>query len=605
MGDKLEERIARLRRELAEAEIQHAARANKKGLNSSVQLTDLIDLDELQAIQDAFANATGVASIITMPDGTPITEPSNFSTLCKDIIRKTDKGLCNCMKSDAILGSYNPKGPTIQPCLSGGLWDGGASISVGGQHIANWLIGQIRNESTDQDRMLAYAKEIGADEQEFARALNRVTVMSLDQFKQIGEALYLFANLMSWTAYQNRLLIDNLSDLRKAHEDKAKLKSFLDNIIDSMPSSLVGIDSDGRVTHWNMQAAAVTGLGRKDVKGMLLVDALPNLAGEMDKILSVIRERKPASLNRLSEEVDGELHHNALSVYPLIANGSQGAVIRMDDITEQVRIEEMMIQSEKMLSVGGLAAGMAHEVNNPLAAILASAHLLKKRLLADTGKNRKVAESLGLTHDKIKEYIEQRGVESMLEAIIDSGQRAGNVVTNMLGFSRKSDGIILEVNPLDLLDKSVELVKSGHDLKHSYNFKDIEFLREYCNDPIRIACDANKLQQVFFNVLNNGAQAMTMAHKETGRAPSFILRGMRSGSFFRIEIEDNGPGMNPEIRKRIFEPFFTTKAPGVGTGLGLSVTYFIVTEVLEGTIEVTSRPGRGTKFIIKLPCTTQ
>ena len=102
---------------------------------------DLFDLDEIQTIQDAFANATGVASIITQPDGRPITQPSNFCRLCRDIIRHTGKGLENCMRSDAIIGHPNPDGPIVQPCHSGGLWDGGASISAGNKHIANWLIG--------------------------------------------------------------------------------------------------------------------------------------------------------------------------------------------------------------------------------------------------------------------------------------------------------------------------------------------------------------------------------------------------------------------------------------------------------------------------------
>ncbi|MDO9065457.1 MAG: PocR ligand-binding domain-containing protein, partial [Chloroflexota bacterium] len=100
----------------------------------------------MQRIQDFFADATGVASIIIRPDGTPITNPSNFCRLCNEIIRKTDIGLTNCIKSDAEIGRPNPSGPVIQPCLSGGLWDAGVSIIVGGKHIANWLIGQVKNE---------------------------------------------------------------------------------------------------------------------------------------------------------------------------------------------------------------------------------------------------------------------------------------------------------------------------------------------------------------------------------------------------------------------------------------------------------------------------
>ncbi|MDO8312835.1 MAG: PocR ligand-binding domain-containing protein, partial [Sideroxyarcus sp.] len=170
---------------------------------SNIQLNDLFNIDELQKIQDAFALATGVASIITDRQGIPITKPSNFCRLCEHIIRKTEKGLLNCYHSDAILGRMNPKEPILQRCLSGGLWDAGTSIYVGDQHIANWLIGQVLEEPVDEESMLAYAGEIGADEEEFRKALSQVTRMPLKQFEEITNALYLIANQLSKLAIQN------------------------------------------------------------------------------------------------------------------------------------------------------------------------------------------------------------------------------------------------------------------------------------------------------------------------------------------------------------------------------------------------------------------
>ncbi|MBN1167206.1 MAG: PAS domain S-box protein [Methanospirillaceae archaeon] len=117
--------------------------------STDIVFSDLFNIEDIQKIQDAFAEANRVASIITLPDGTPITKPSNFCRLCNDIIRKTDKGLQNCRISDAIIGRPTEGGPIIQPCLSGGLWDAGASIIVGGKHIANWLMGQVKNESIE------------------------------------------------------------------------------------------------------------------------------------------------------------------------------------------------------------------------------------------------------------------------------------------------------------------------------------------------------------------------------------------------------------------------------------------------------------------------
>jgi PAS domain S-box-containing protein len=599
--EELERKVAGLRRELARAEGELADLDGGSPPSQEVGFLDLFELDEIQAIQDAFAEATGVASIITTPDGDPITRPSNFSRLCSEIIRKTDKGLCNCRRSDAVLGRLNSRGATIQPCLSSGLWDGGASISVDGRHIANWVIGQVRNEHVDKESAMAYAREIGADEVDFVRAFEEVTVMPLARFKEVGRALFLLANQMSWIAYQNLLLGDHIREIQAAHREVLTLRKYLSNIIDSMPSLLVGVDVEGRITHWNMRAAAATGYEQGEVEGRLLADVLPDLGMELSRVSSAIAKGAPAIRERVPAEVNGERRYRDVSVYPLVANGVQGAVVRVDDITEKVRIEEMMIQSEKMVSVGGLAAGMAHEINNPLAAILGNARLIRKRLMEGSPRNRRTARDCGADLDRITDYARARGVDAMLDAVIESGERAGRVVTNMLGFSRKSDGEAGDEDVSLILDKAVELVRSGHDLERSYNFKDIAFDREHGQGPFLVRCDAGRLEQVFFNILNNGAQAMTFAMKETGREPRFTLRCGRTGETIRVEIADNGPGMSEAVRRRVFEPFFTTKAAGVGTGLGMSVSYFIVTEHLGGTMRAESRPGHGAAFIIELP----
>ena len=110
---------------------------NKPGTDvvKDIQLSDIFDIDEIQHLQDLFSDAMGVASIITHPDGTPITKPSNFCRLCNDIIRNTERGRANCYQSDAILGRMSTSGAIVQPCLSGGLWDAGAGIAVGGKNI--------------------------------------------------------------------------------------------------------------------------------------------------------------------------------------------------------------------------------------------------------------------------------------------------------------------------------------------------------------------------------------------------------------------------------------------------------------------------------------
>ncbi|WKY43638.1 PocR ligand-binding domain-containing protein [Eubacteriaceae bacterium ES2] len=183
-----------------------------------IQFHKLFDLGDLQKLQQEFADATGVASVITHVDGTPITVPSNFTRLCEGIIRKTDKGRHNCYQSDAVIGAYNPEGPIIKQCLSGGLWDAGAAITVGGKHVANWLIGQVRDENVHSDKLLSYAHEIGADEDDMVKAFNEVPRMSAVQFKKIAKFLYTIANQLSNLAFQNYQLNQIIRENNEKHQ---------------------------------------------------------------------------------------------------------------------------------------------------------------------------------------------------------------------------------------------------------------------------------------------------------------------------------------------------------------------------------------------------
>lgn len=346
--------------------------------SEDIQFEDLFDINNIQRLQNEFSDVTKVASIITYPDGSPITEPSNFCRLCRDIIRKTEKGLANCYKSDAMLGHPGSDGPTIHLCMSGGLWDAGAAIVVGGHHVANWLIGQVRDENSNEDKMRAYAREIGADEEETVKAFAEVRVMSRDKFRHISNLLFSLTTQLSDIAYNNIQQARFINDLKKTQDELARTRNYLSNIINSMPSLLIGVDAECRVTQWNMEAERVTGLTLQEAEGQPLSKALPRMSAEIHHVKEAIRSRTPMSESLQTNISHGGVIHENVTVYPLIANGVEGAVVRIDDVTDRIRMEQMMVQSEKMLSVGGLAAGMAHEINNPLAGILGYALNIKK-----------------------------------------------------------------------------------------------------------------------------------------------------------------------------------------------------------------------------------
>ncbi len=190
----------------------------------SIHFEELFNLEDIQRLQEDFSAATGVASIITRVDGTPITQPSNFCRLCNDIIRKTEKGRANCLKSDAALGCYNPDGPNVQECMSSGLWDAGAAISVGGKHIATWLIGQVRNDAQTEENMREYARAIEADEESIVEAFREVPSMSQKQFRLLAQVVYTFASQLSSSAYQNVQQARFITERKQAEEEKARLE---------------------------------------------------------------------------------------------------------------------------------------------------------------------------------------------------------------------------------------------------------------------------------------------------------------------------------------------------------------------------------------------
>jgi signal transduction histidine kinase/DNA-binding response OmpR family regulator len=232
-----------------DSELGETTAASQARRFSDLTFADLFDVDEIQQIQDAFAESTGVASIITDVEGRPITRPSNFCRLCEKIIRCTDKGLNNCMHSDAVLGRPNPNGPIFQPCLSGGLWDAGASVCVGDQHIANWLIGQVLTEDANTEQMMDYAREIGADEDQFRCALGEVTRMPLEQFKRVANSLFLFARQLSRLALQNVQQAREMAARQRVQEELARHRDNLEELVKQRTATLE--ERTGQLAHAN------------------------------------------------------------------------------------------------------------------------------------------------------------------------------------------------------------------------------------------------------------------------------------------------------------------------------------------------------------------
>ncbi|MCP4152579.1 MAG: PAS domain-containing protein [bacterium] len=399
----------------------------------------------------------------------------------------------------------------------------------------------------------------------------------------------------------NEQLQKEIAERKRAEKELQQLRNLLSNIIDSMPSVLVGVDPEGKVTRWNIEAEKISGIDAAQAQNKLLTEVLPQFTDQMAEVRQAINNREVIKTQKLELKIKEKIKYCDVTLYPLVTPSGdvEGAVIRIDDVTQRVRLETMMIQTEKMVSVGGLAAGMAHEINNPLAGILQNVQVMRNRLKHDMPKNRRIAVGIGTTMNTIEEYMKKRGIFLMLESMMEMGKRAAKIVENMLSFSRKSESRLSPHRIWKLLDQTIELASNDYDLKKKFDFRNIEIIREYDETLTRVWCEATKIQQVFLNILKNGAQAMA----ENEKKAKFTLRISPDDdeTMVRIEMQDNGPGMEESTRKRVFEPFFTTKGVGLGTGMGLAVSYFIISETHKGTIAVENMTGGGAKVIIRLP----
>jgi len=318
----------------------------------SIAFEDIFNLTDLQRLQDLFADAWGVAALITRPDGTPITQPGNFTYLCSEFIRKSEKGFRNCQRSDAMLGQHNTSGPTIHTCLSAGLCGAGASITVGGRHIANWLIGQVRNETQSVEQIIEYAREIGVDETAFREAFLKVPIMPQEKFEQTAHALFALANQLSTTAYQNIQQARFIAERKQAEEALRRSEEKYRLTFSSISDVIYTIDPDLRISSMSPNVEKILGYKIEELinkpfqkLNLLTPESLEKAASDALRVLS--GEQISASVYEFISK-DGTRRFGEISGSPLIHEGKiVGFTSVARDITERKQAEEALRKSEE------------------------------------------------------------------------------------------------------------------------------------------------------------------------------------------------------------------------------------------------------------------
>ena len=553
--------------------------------NTNIKFQDLFDLEEIQSLQDAFAKASGVASIITDTDGRPITRPSNFCRLCIDIIRKTEKGLNNCMYSDAVLGRGNPNGPTMQPCLSGGLWDGGASIMVGDKHVANWLIGQVRNEEQDVEGMLCYAREIGADEEDFLSALAEVNIMSTEQFSNVCQALFIMAKQLSTLAYQNVLqerTIDErdvIADALRESEERSRL------LLNSTAEAIYGLDTKGNCTFCNPACLKILGYeSDADLLGKNMhklihhhrLDGTEYPEKECKAYLPFLRGEGVHVDDEVFWRADGSHFDTEYSAYP-IRKGEEvlGAVVTFHDISERKKAQADLIEAKRSAEEANAAksnflASISHEIRTPITVFMSAIeHLL------EIDKDPKCQEVLDLAH------ISSKRLYVLLNEILDHSK----IESHQLELEEET------FNVRKCLNETIEMMNGRAQKKHLKLVLDVSqsVPEEMLGDPYRLG-------QILLNLIGNAIK-----FTENGEVKVEVKH---HENYLQFSVSDTGIGISEDMFADIFESFrqvdsSSTRRHG-GAGLGLAISKGL-TELMGGKISVHSEFDQGSVFSFTLP----
>ena len=548
---------------------------------SKIQFSDIFVLEDIQRMQDLFAEATGVASIITYPDGRPITRPSNFCRLCNEIIRKTETGLSNCFISDSEIGKPNLTGPIIQPCLSGGLWDAGASIIVGNYHIANWLIGQVKNEVLDSANMIRYANKIGADQNDFMKALEEVPVMSKEKFGKIAEMLYAFANEISSKAYKNNQLIYSVQELKQAEENLLRSEVLNRTLIKHLPQRIFVKDSDSRYILCNDIYSKDLGIDPEEIAGkndfdFFSKELAEKYRGDDQKVLSEGIQKEFEEKYSISNQE--RWTHIVKVPYRDADDRIVGVLGIFEDITERkLRQEEIILKNNLLQAMNAekdkFFSIIAHDLRSPFNSFLGLTQIF----------------SMGLNAMPPSE------VQQIADNMQKSAANLYSLLENLLEWARMQRGL-MEFNPERFnlhqrISGIVDLISGPAKAKKiSVNY--------YIPENYEIIADKHMFDAIIRNLVSN-------AIKFTRRQGEICISAKTGkDGLTEIRIKDTGIGMNTKLLDSLFRLDQQTSRPGTenetSSGLGLLLSKEFV-EKHNGKIRVQSTPDVGSTFTVIIP----
>lgn len=362
----------------------------------------------------------------------------------------------------------------------------------------------------------------------------------------------------------------SIADLEANRWEIINSRNTLLTFFDSIPASVYIIDRNFTLISINLRRSGRLNKHPNVLVGKKCYEQLYNRMDPCPACRVMETLRSGSITNRISREWEDQDRFVEwdITTFPIQESDHlpHRVIVFEEDVTEKRNLEANLIQSEKLASVGQLAAGVAHEINNPLAAIIANAQLIKRELPKD-----------------------EDGMYSSVELIEMAGMRAAQVVSNLLSLARKE-----KKDEFELISLNETLLNALTLVNHEIKNHSIDIQLDLQEDLPEIMASKNHLQGVWINMIVNGIDSMDQPNGQIAISTSYL------NNEFRVVISDNGKGIPQEHLSRIFEPFFTTKVAGKGTGLGLSVCYRVIKEH-QGNVTVESQPGMGTRFTIILP----
>lgn len=589
MEEALEKRIVALSRPLDNAK--------------EIKFQDLFNLKDIQEIQDLFAEATGVASIITKPDGTPITRPSKFCHLF-DIMGKLEEDTGNPFKFDSLMGQNQLKGPIIKKCLNGSLWEAGANINVGGKHIANWLIGQVRDESSDLEQIRIYTPKIGADPAECIKAFLEIPVMSKNQFRKVSQVLFAFANQLSSLAYQNIQQTRFISERQQAEENLQKSlreKETLNQVI----TQLVGTSQTSEIYHIMGEAikellpssyVIISGMTH-DEKKINLVESFgfEKYLDEIRNILEIdlFKNKFPENLNGINNYFSGHLTESTEEVYNLAFRKMSPKTFRMIERVLNIgKVYNMGFYCNSH-HYGGLSIALPKnqplEHEETIETIVNQASMALQRSFAEKAIKESLEEKevlLREIHHRVKNNMQIINSLLSLQSQHVEGEETMDVLKESQGRVRSMAMIhekLYQSPNLTKIDFKDYIEKLASNLIYTYQVETRNIEQVFEVKDVEMNIDTAIPCGLIINELVTNSLKYAFPQSESNGNGIIKIELNQLEDQFKLVISDNGVGLPAHIQPENTET------------LGLQLVNSLVDQ-LEGTLEIDRI--KGTKFTI-------